>query len=82
MISCCLISGFRVGWVMIWVSFVSRCLICGFSSRGVNLAGLNGLSGRGVDLAGLNGLAFLDDGGWVGDDGCWVGDDGCSLGVE
>ena len=69
MISCCLISGFQVGWVMIWVSFVSRCLICGFSSRGVNLAGLNG-------------LAFLDDGGWLGDDGCWVGDDGCSLGVE
>ena len=55
-VSCCLISGFQVEWVVICLSFVSCCLISGFF-------------GKGVDLAGLNGLAFLDDGGWVGDDG-------------
>ena len=47
---------------MIWLSYVSHCLISGFSGRGVNLVGLNG-------------LAFLDDGGWVGDDGGWVWSD-------
>ena len=55
---------------LIWLSFVSRCLISGFKVKWVMIwlffvscCLISGFSGKGVDLAGLNGLAFLDDGG-------------------
>ena len=49
--------------MVIWLSFVSCCLIGGFSGRGIDLARLSGFSSKGVDMAELNGLAFLDAGG-------------------
>ena len=71
-----LIDQWVSSWMrLIWLSFVSRCLINEFQVKWVMIwlsfisrCLISGFSGRGIDLAGLNGLAFLNDGGWVWND--------------